>query len=165
MFATRWRRRDFLLTTALGALAIAAGGRGAFAAPEGALDPDAARVLRRVARLLYPHPTIPDQVYAEVADGVIGGADPTMVSLLKDGAAALAKTGRGGWLATGESDQIAALKRIENSPFFKTFKAAVQARLYEHPAMWAHIDYPGPSLPFGGYVEKGFDDIDWLPKA
>jgi hypothetical protein len=31
--------------------------------------------------------------------------------------------------------------------------------------MWAHIDYPGPSLPFGGYVEKGFDDIDWLPKA
>ena len=29
--------------------------------------------------------------------------------------------------------------------------------------MWQLIGYEGPSFDQGGYVTRGFDDLDWLP--
>ena len=28
--------------------------------------------------------------------------------------------------------------------------------------VWAHIGYEGSSFERGGYLQRGFDDIDWL---
>jgi hypothetical protein len=41
----------------------------------------------------------------------------------------------------------------------------VAVALYRNKQVWPKLGYEGPSFPFGGYLERGFDDIDWLPNA
>jgi hypothetical protein len=36
--------------------------------------------------------------------------------------------------------------------------------LYSNPQVWPLFGYQGSSLEYGGYLERGFDDIAWLPK-
>ena len=36
--------------------------------------------------------------------------------------------------------------------------------LYNDPQVWEKLGYEGPSAEQGGYLSRGFDDIDWLPK-
>jgi hypothetical protein len=31
--------------------------------------------------------------------------------------------------------------------------------------VWTKLGYEGPSAPEGGYLHRGFDDIDWLKDA
>ena len=35
--------------------------------------------------------------------------------------------------------------------------------LYSDPEVWELLGYEGPSYDKGGYVDRGFDDLDWLP--
>jgi hypothetical protein len=167
MSAPRWRRRDILRTSAVGALAIAAFGltscatKAALAADR--VDAETRATLERMARLLYPHDAISDEVYAEVVDGMLTAADAPTLALLEEAAASLSAATSGPWLQLPEAEQIAAMERIQSEPAFAAVQAGVRGRLYDHPAMWAHLGYPGPSLPFGGYLDRGFDDIDWLP--
>jgi hypothetical protein len=152
------RRREFLASASLGVLALSA----CATAPTGDVaDASTRRALQRMARRLYPHDAIGDEVYAEVVDGVIAGADETTRSQLADGAVALSADPM--WRRGGAGGEVAAMQRLEDEPFFAVMRAGVQARLYDHPAMWAHLGYRGPALPFGGYWDKGFDDIAWLP--
>ena len=69
----------------------------------------------------------------------------------------------GDWLAADREAQIDALKSIEESEFFVAVQEAVRTQLYSDPAVWKLIGYPGPSAPLG-YIDRGFDDIDWLTK-
>jgi hypothetical protein len=52
------------------------------------------------------------------------------------------------------------MQAVEGEAFFAAILGNVQARFYNHPKVWALINYP----QFGGYVDRGFDDIDWLPE-
>ena len=36
--------------------------------------------------------------------------------------------------------------------------------LYNNPLVWRHFGYEGPSAEFGGYIDRGFDDLTWLPR-
>ena len=56
------------------------------------------------------------------------------------------------------------MKSVEKESFFESIRAGVRDRFYTHPKVWEHIGYPGSSVEFGGYVDRGFDDIDWLPE-
>ena len=38
----------------------------------------------------------------------------------------------------------------------------VRFGLYNNPAVWRHFGYEGPSAEFGGYINRGFNDIGWL---
>ena len=40
--------------------------------------------------------------------------------------------------------------------------AALVVSLYNQPAVWAKLGYEGSSAEHGGYIHRGFDDIDWL---
>ena len=35
--------------------------------------------------------------------------------------------------------------------------------LYDDREVWELLGYEGPSFDKGGYVDRGFDDLDWLP--
>ena len=48
-------------------------------------------------------------------------------------------------------------------PFFAAIQGQVLPRLYNHPVIWKNIGYPGSSVEYGGYKDRGFNDIDWLP--
>jgi hypothetical protein len=48
---------------------------------------------------------------------------------------------------------------------FAAIQAAVQTRLYNHPAVWARLGYEGPSYDKGGYIGRGAGRVDWLPEG
>ncbi|MGZ8688446.1 MAG: hypothetical protein ACXWZP_08455, partial [Gaiellaceae bacterium] len=56
-----------------------------------------------------------------------------------------------------------ALRRTEGSPLFDLIKATAVVALYDSPLVWKAFGYEGPSVHLGGYVDRGFDDLDWLP--
>ncbi len=122
--------------------------------------------LTRIARLLYPHDGIGNDVYTDVIDDVLSAAadDSTMMEILGNAVTALNAAQQGDWFEIGADDQIKAMRVVENEPFFAAIQGAVMVRFYNHPKVWEHIGYPGSSVEYGGYVDRGFDDIDWLPK-
>ncbi len=122
--------------------------------------------LVRMARLLFPHAAIADEVYAEVMDAILTSAadDPAMTGMLDDAVTALDRAQGGDWFEAGEDGQIAAMKEVEHEDFFAVIHGNVQARFYNHPKVWELMKYPGSSVEFGGYIDRGFDDIGWLPE-
>ncbi|MFL5286515.1 MAG: hypothetical protein ACJ8AW_37450 [Rhodopila sp.] len=58
-----------------------------------------------------------------------------------------------------------ALRGIEKTAFFTTVRTQTIGNLYGNPAVYRMFGYGGPSAPLGGYIDRGFDDIDWLPST
>ena len=52
--------------------------------------------------------------------------------------------------------------RDEIGAFFKTLRSDLVVSLYNQPAIWPKFGYEGSSAEHGGYIARGFDDIDWL---
>lgn len=154
-------RRRFLATVghaSLGVWAVTSNQHGAFAQTLAGLEPDAlvVQTLTRMARLIYPHDKLPDDVYAMIVGDLL--EVPHTASVLRTGVASL-----GNFLDLDEARQIATLEQIDDGPFFNAVKTPVMWTIYNATELWALIDYPGPSFRFGGYINRGFDDIDWLP--
>ena len=152
-------RRWFLKETARGSLAIwAAAGRAHLARAAEPAEALTLKTLTRMARLIYPHDGLSDLVYA----GIVGELliDPKQGALLQTGADDL-----GGFLQLTEPQQLVMLRGIEHGEFFQAVRTPLMWVLYNAQELWELIDYPGPSLPFGGYINRGFDDIDWLPST
>ena len=130
--------------------------------PDRALDAHATETLTAMARVLYPHDFLDDSPYRQVVDIVAGEADSSQRTLLAEGVAALDGASDRPFLALAEGERLAAVQAIERSPFFETMRAATVRHLYSNPAVWPHFGYEGPSHHRGGYIDRGFDDIDWI---
>jgi len=91
-------------------------------------------------------------------------ADPATDGLLNiaEGAlnTALGKT----WATATEAEQLSAVTALQNEAFIVGIREMVRFRLYDNAGLWQHINYPGSSIEHGGYINRGFDDIDWLPE-
>ena len=131
--------------------------------PDGPLDPRAAETLTAMARMLYPHDVLDDAPYRRVVDIVATQADAAQRALLANGAAALDEAGGRAFVALDEKEKLAAVQAIEGSPFFEAMRAATARHLYDDRALWPRFGYEGASSHLGGYIERGFDDIDWIP--
>ena len=131
-------------------------------------DGDTLAAMTRLARLLYPHDAVPDSVYAEVLDQALSataGSNGSFARTLTAAEAALDAHGDGDFIFLDETTQIEALRAVEHEGFFAAIQSAVGFRLYNHPAVWRHIGYEGPSWQQGGYLHRGAGEIDWLPEA
>ncbi len=121
----------------------------------------------RMARLLYPHDAISDEVYAAVLDQVLAttAGDQSFAEVLGAAEEALNAQQSADFTELDEQAQIAALQAIEGMDFFGAIQSAVGSKLYYHPAVWEHLGYEGPSFEQGGYLHRGAGDIDWLPEG
>ena len=129
------------------------------------LEAHAAETLTAMARVLYPHDFLNDAPYRRVVEIVAQESDPAQRALLADGVAALdAATGRP-FVALGEKEKLAAVEALQDRPFFEVMRAATARHLYDNRALWPRFGYEGASSDLGGYVERGFDDIDWISEA
>lgn len=168
-------RRDFLRTSgyAVAGAAVLGSGTmilasdGAWAMTVSTLDEHTARSLLAMARTLYPHDFLSDQYYAVVVEGLDGGAagDPSLATQLAEGVAGLDSRFGVPFVDLSEGNQLEAVKAIEGSPFFTTMQNATVWSLYPNPLVWRFFRYEGPSAPHGGYIDRGFDDINWLPQG
>ena len=167
-------RRDFLAgsgKTALGAAMVC--GAGTLMVPTAgwgmelkALKPETMATMIQMARDVYPHDRVADKYYAKAMrahdDAAAGDADA--LALFEDGVAALnSASGDGGYLGLGwEADRVAVLRGMEDSPFFGAIRGSLVVGLYNQKALWPLFGYEGASADKGGYIERGFDDIDWV---
>jgi hypothetical protein len=60
-------------------------------------------------------------------------------------------------------EQLEALKSIEDSDFFELVRATALVEIYSDERTWQLCGYEGPSFDKGGYINRGFNDLDWLP--
>lgn len=160
-------RRRFLLAAILGSGAAASGLTLSMlsAARAEAAGPDSSEAaLAGMARQLCPH-EVPPSVYTEIMDSILtaAAADTQLRSSLDRALSALDAATGGDFLAANAEAQVAAMRGIESQPYFATIQGQVLPRVYNHPLIWKHIGYPGSSVEYGGYKDRGFNDIDWLP--
>ncbi|MEO0772744.1 MAG: Twin-arginine translocation pathway signal [Pseudomonadota bacterium] len=163
------RRQLLSRTTAAGASFVV--GAGFFAAPDAAwamqtthLKPETMATLVQMARDIYPHDHVADEYYAiavrgydteEAAEGVEAGI--AALDAMAQG------KGHASYLATGwERDRVDLLRAMEDSPFFQQVRGGLVTGLYNQKAVWPLFGYEGASYEFGGYIDRGFDDINWL---
>ena len=130
------------------------------------LDPSTKETMVRMARLLFPHDTIADDVYADVLDQALASAaaDASLAETLRQAEVAL-DAQRGRFAELDEASQIAALRAVEGNIFFTAIHATVRSRFYNHPVVWQHLGYGGPSYAQGGYLNRGAGEVDWLAKV
>ena len=134
--------------------------------PVAGLDAAQAKALERVLYLLYPFPDLGREPYARALAALGAQADlPALLALVTDGLRRLDTAAGTDWISQPEEAQLAALRAIETSPFFQRMLAHAQATLFNDPQVWKRIGYDGSSLEFGGYVNRGPDDMGWLDDA
>lgn len=137
----------------------------ALAEPAVPLDEADLEALVRMARLLFPHDALADDVYAGILEQAVsatpGGEE--FSSYLEAAVSALGERSGDSWLRLDEDAQIDLMRSIEAEPYFAAIQNQVSLGVYNSAEFWQHIGYPGPSKGFGGYLRRGAGDIDWLP--
>jgi len=130
------------------------------------LDPHEGETLLVMSRQIFPHPDLGDMYYAQVVTDLDqkAGADKNIAQQIKDGVAGLDSAMGIAWIALSPGNQIAVLTSIETTPFFQTVRGTAVVSLYNNPLVWRFFGYEGASFPYGGYIHRGFNDINWLPK-
>ena len=91
--------------------------------------------------------------------------DAALRKLLTDGVARLDAARGLPWLALSDGARIAVLKSIETGEFFATVRMATINNLYTNPLVYRFFGFEGCFDEHGGYVNRGFDDIGWLPSS
>jgi len=128
------------------------------------LAPSTMATLIQMARDIYPHDHVADEFYARAVKGY-DNADHA--ETVEAGVAALnaAAKGKGfsSYIDTGwERDRVDILRNIEKSVFFQTIRGGLVTGLYNQKAVWPLFGYEGESFSHGGYLDRGFDDINWI---
>jgi hypothetical protein len=133
------------------------------AARSGALGSQALATITAAARNVYPHDALPDDVYARVSEKLAEAAreDSAVARTIEDGVSAL-NSGRP-FAELSADEQLKTLQEIEGSDFFELVRSTAVVEVYSDPRTWQLVGYEGPSFDKGGYIERGFNDLDWLP--
>jgi hypothetical protein len=116
-----------------------------------------------VARIMFPHDALPDDVYARVGERLAETAreDSGAARTIEDGVSAL--NGDRPFAGISADEQLATLKGIEGSAFFELVRSTAVVEIYSDERTWQLVGYEGPSFDKGGYINRGFNDLDWLP--
>jgi hypothetical protein len=127
------------------------------------LSDSARETCLRAARTMFPHDRLADDDYMAVVRQieVEAGNNEEVAQQIEQGIAGL--DGSGSFASLDADAQLEALKGAEGTPFFDLLKATAVVALYDQPSVWKALGYEGPSAHLGGYLHRGFDDLDWLP--
>jgi hypothetical protein len=175
---SKYDRRVFLkgAATAVPTVAIATSAgltiSDAWADEATTLTPATMKTLVKMARDIYPHDFLADSYYIIAVKPWDGKAakDPAIKSLISDGVIRLDQEANDRHKVAyaqvpWEADRVALLQRIEETAFFQKIRGDLVVSLYNQKELWPKFGYEGSSAEHGGYIKRGFADIDWLPKA
>jgi hypothetical protein len=133
---------------------------------ETALTEEARSVLIRVIRVAFPHPRFPDAPYERTADTILTEAENStwFRVALTQGLLTLGHLAGGDFRDLDDEDATRVLRRIESTEFFGFIRRTTVLNLYDNEDVWEVLGYEGASFEAGGYVNRGFDDLHWLPE-
>lgn len=170
-------RRSFLGRSSLGAIAVTVVPTTAsLALPSVAvaqafsgLGESVGSTLLRMARDIYPHDRLPDKLYLDVVGPYDAKAnrDSAFKAMIIQGVSGLNGaslrrfTKRYAELAS-EGERTELLYAIEETRFFQTVRTDLINQLYNSKSVWPSFGYEGPSWMKEGYLNRGFDEINWL---
>lgn len=126
---------------------------------------EATRTLVALVKAAFPHQGVPDSAYERAAATVQKQADLStwMRVKLAQGLDSLQGLTDGRFHELPPQQAQLVLLRVQHTTFFGFVRQTVVVNLYEDEEVWEALGYEGPSFEKGGYVNRGFDDLDWLP--
>jgi len=169
------KRREFLQKGALvvaGAAAVASGvaviGYADESVPKKwkSLTAHEGQTLQKMARQIFPHDRLDDTYYLKVVEDLDSEASttPATAKLLREGVAQLDHSMDAKFADLSSDDQIKAIEKVEDTPFFDKVHTTELVSLYDNHGVWKQLGYPGASYQLGGYLHHGFNDLNWLPE-
>lgn len=166
-------RRMFLMTTTLaGVTAGALSGHPSFAA-SGILDGPQEATLLRMIQDIYPHPDLLQlSHYQAIATTVMtnAGADTETASDLTGGLVRIEDQARA-LFGTSYADiedaeaREGLLRHFQNDGFFQSVRWTAYFGIYDNKEIWPLFGYEGSSVEHGGYLDRGFSDITFVPEG
>jgi len=173
---TKVSRRVFLRGSAATVPAVAAGmsisPSAAWAQDAKTLSPHTMATLARMARDIYPHDRLADFYYIKAVAGYDdkAGQDAAFRKMVETevaqlDAVALQRHKSPYLLVAWEDDRVVLLDGFQGSALFKKLRGDLLVSLYNNKEVWPKFGYEGSSADKGGYINRGFNDIDWLPQA
>ena len=134
--------------------------------PSPLLPDDAQARLVRVIRAAFPHRAFPDGPYERTAEHIIvtvsGNAFAT--AQLGQGLVSLDALRDRPFADLSADERLEVLRSIEHTPFFQLVRSTTVTTMYSDREVWQVLGYEGESSDQGGYLHRGFDDLDWLPE-
>ena len=127
---------------------------------------EAKQTLIRVLRVAFPHADFPDGPYVRTAEKILIAADEETwfrVALIQ-GLLSLDQLSDGDFCGLDDDSALKVLRRVESTEFFGFVRRTAVLNLYDDVEVWETLGYEGPSFDKGGYINRGFDDLDWLPE-
>jgi hypothetical protein len=128
------------------------------------LDSLTALLLADVSRLLFPHDRLADTIYLDVVRDIDLDmhTQKNIKALISQITKTLNDKADGDWLSATMSKKLDLLKTLQGSEEFSYLQNRTIESLYRNPEVWKLLGYQGSSIEYGGYLHRGFDDIDWL---
>lgn len=125
------------------------------------------RLLTRLLRVAYPHDAFPEGPYQRTATAVQEASrdDAGDDRALTQGLAGLDRAADGDFLALDDAAAEALLRDRADDFFFRRIRSTAVVALYDDAEVWGLLGYEGAAFAQGGYLHRGFDDLDWLPAA
>ena len=135
-------------------------------APSPLLPDDVQPRLVRVLRAAFPHRGWPDGPYERTAEHVVAtvSGNAFQTAQLGQGLVALDAVGARPFADLGPEEALAVLEQVQTTPFFSLVRSTTVAFMYSDREVWQLLGYEGESSDQGGYLHRGFDDLDWLPE-
>jgi hypothetical protein len=123
------------------------------------------RTLTAMVRAMFPHANFPDGPYERAAAAIVEAAqsDVRMGAQLAQGMRVLDVAGGAPFAQLDAETAYAVLNGMSGTAFFEAVRSQTILTLYNDPEVWSLLGYEGPSFEQGGYLHRGFDDLDWLP--
>ena len=121
------------------------------------------KLIIKMVRDVYPHDRFPEAPYERTANDVItkGNTDSAKKAMLSEGIENLKKVK---YEKLNFKKSTKYLKKIEKSDFFQHVRGTSVVTLYNDQEVWGLLGYEGSSFEKGGYINRGFNDLDWLPE-
>lgn len=133
------------------------------------LGEETGRTLVRMARDIYPHDQLADRYYQHAITNHEKAAaqNANLKTLLNEGvsqlnASARSRFGKEYIQVEREADRVELLKSIEATVFFQKIRGDLVTGIYDNKEAWPQLGYEGSSWEKGGYLNRGFNDINWL---
>ena len=124
---------------------------------------DRARIYAEIARDLVE---LANQQYTSNENDKAEASVKDAVSYAEKSVAAAQQKHKSPYLIVAwETDRVALLQGIEKGALFTKLRGDLLVTLYNNKEVWPKFGYEGSSADKGGYINRGFNDIDWLPQA